>query len=149
MHPWLSSTPKWKALIVCHLLNHETPVSTIECLNGMEQLTNNAILLQNPLKLERQSYFTFRRSTKHAKRSLSYFQDFSNTEKKLNTAMKFWSSNQRRKMIQTEEEKTRLHCMTFDRKTNIENVGKTLVVKAKKRKLGHLINKMFFVNTAV
>ena len=51
----------------------------------------NAILLQNPPKLERQSYYAFSRSTKHAKRSLRYFRDFSNIEKKFNTTIKLWS----------------------------------------------------------
>ena len=83
MHPYRSSTLIWKALIACHLHNCKTPLRTIECLNGMLQMTINAILLQNPPKLERQSYYTFPRLTKHAKRSLPYFQDFSNIEKRI------------------------------------------------------------------
>ena len=50
--------------------------------------------------LERQSYNTFSRSTKYAKRSWPYFQDLSNIEKNLNTIMKSWSSNQRLNMIE-------------------------------------------------
>jgi len=52
--------------------------SAVERLNGKQQLTINAILLQNPPNLSRGTrLYAFSRSTKHAKRSLPYSQDFS------------------------------------------------------------------------
>ena len=148
-HPCRSLMPVWKALIACHLLNRETLVCTVHWLNDMKQLTINAILLQNPPKLERLSYYTFLWSTKHAKN----FCPISEISQTLN---KNWTQHcnlghqpNALTWLKNEEEKTFLHSMMSDWKTRIENKGKTLAVKENKPKLWQLIYKMLFVNTAV
>ena len=149
MHPCQSSAPVWKALIACHLFNGETPVGTIECFNGMQQLTINAILQPNPPKLEGNHIILFR-DWQSMEKDLCHISKISQTLKK-NWTQQLNLGHQTIALswLKNEEEKTFLHSMISDWKTRIENKGKTLAVKEKKRKSWQLINKMLFVNTVV
>ena len=151
MHPCRSLMPTWKLLIVYHLLNHKfqsAPQNDLMAYNNWPTIYSTPFSCRTHWSC-RKAIIYFFEMDKACKKSLPYFQDFSNIKKKLNKTIKFWSSNKRRNIIEKWRRKTFLHSMTFDWKTSMDIKDKTLAVKEKNQKLWQLINHMLFVDTAV